>query len=1048
MIRRFRFDGGSTPFEGRREVLWRQLPEGAEIRSARATVTPVGAGDPEPFVETLTFDGAQGTLGATRRAVAAPDGSSGWVEVDFHARRTLDSVSGPELGGASLLVDLGGVFNPVGRDGSLGGAGSFQLEDEAEDDFAPLPGLTVTRFRLVQVAGSPDVTKVKVRGVPAGIRLAVGDLPPFLVHPEELSTAVTSPDFASSLQAFLADAAVEQGFHVVPLVLNSQTLARLTVELEVDFAASRPSLPGGLDEVRLAYDFGTVPAEGAGLPPIRVPAGHRVCATRGRVVGAFEPGRVVFGPTGATAADPEIYAEVSSQVSQARRIELDEPLEADAVDLLLFAITRNVSLQLDLLEDLDGKPGASSLLGDPVPFELDRAGAGGSAAPTWTSVPLPREAELPVGGTWLVVQALEGTAGWSAAEEDAAMQQSEDGALSWRRSRVVGTRAAGFAVQTRLRSAAGGFRLPIELEVGGHRVGLERFEPLGRTEVALDVPEVLAAVDQAVADASPPRCPETEHLADGSFTRWVSLGDEPVEPAETPIGNGEMLNTGMVNEPPVVTWLEHRVPAEWAVVTGRVSPVGAGDLQQGVFVGDVLGEAEPGPTVLAQVAPAVGGCVYEVAFSAVASEPDAAVQITWHDAGCDVLRTDRVPIRPPSDESQPSDGQLLNENPYLVSDGQSWGEPDNQLNGSVVWQGPEISSLLHRARFTSPEGTAQAEVRIEVPGGTAAVLDISLRATCESLDNGDLRVVEEGVPVGWEPGTTAPEVVAGADATRLSNPSARPASLSQSLAAEPGRPFTIELEALPAAGTTATAGRLELTWLGANGGIVGEPTTLEISDLGFDRRSAAGTTPEEAVKARLDLTVAAESALEVREVGLRFGRTVEVPVILVAQTVGELTISGWEVVTEPIEPKAPDLPQTGLCTPAPPAGEHGKAGDCFCVCCGTSQHFQDPTDAVTEAGRPVQLGTCAGCGEPVVRFGGRPVAGAERLVSQPVSARGRADLASVLGAEEPARTSAEPGTATGTGEHSSESSDPATGLAGLWRRARRLMGREGSLFDQ
>lgn len=1052
MIRRFRFDGGSTPFEGRREVLWRQLPEGAEIRSARATVTPAGAGDPEPFVETLTFDGAQGTLGATRRAVPAPDvNGTGWVEVDFHARRTLHSVSGENVEGAELLVDLGGVFNRVARNGSLGGSGSFPLQG----DPAPLPGLTVARFRLVQSGASPDVTAVEVRSVPAGIRLGVGDLPPFLAHPEELSTAVTSPDFAPSLQAFLADAEVEQGFHVVPLVLHSQTRARLTVELEVDFAARRPSLPGGLDEVRLTYDFGSVPAKGAGLPAIRMPAGHRVCATRGRVVGAFEPGRVVFGPTGPSPLDPAIYVEVSPQLSQARQIRLDEPLEADAVDLQLFAVSRHVSLQLDLLEDLDGKPGGSSLLGGPVAFELDRAGAGGSAAPTWTSVPLPREAELPADGTWLVVQAVEGTAGWSAAAEDAAMQQSADGALSWRRSRVMGTRAAGFAAQTRLRSAAGGFRLPISFRVGGREASLERFEPLGRTEVALDVPEVVAAVDQAVADASPPRCPETEHLADGSFTRWISLGDEPGEPAEMPMGNaGE----------PDAQWVGRRVPAEWAVLAGHVLPVALEDGRLAVVLGGVVGKQTTGPTVLAQVTPAVGGCVYELAFTAVGTEPDAAVRIDWHDAGCGVLRTDRVPIRPLSAVGQPSGGYFGDRHGFGSSDGQSWGELENRfeerfeepLNRTTTWQ-PDLDSLLHRERFTSPEGTAQAEVRIEVPGGGALIVDISLRATCEALDNGDLRVLEDGVPVSWTAGGpsggVAPGVVAGADGTRLSSPRGQTASLSRSLAAEPGRPYTIEVEALPAPGSTGTAGSLEVTWLGADGGVVGEPTTLEISDLGFDRRSAAGTVPEDAVEARLDLTVAAGSELDVRQVDLRFGDIVEVPVTLVAQTPGELTVSGWEVVTEPLEPRAPDLPEGGLCTPAPAADEHGKEGDCFCVGCGAPKPLRDPTNAVTEAGRPVQVGTCAGCGEPAVRFGGRPVAGARRLVSQPVAARTRGNLPSLLGSEDPdrvGRSATEPATDPTTGASHEEVTDSPSagssganaGLTGVWRRAQRLLGGE------
>jgi hypothetical protein len=70
---------------------------------------------------------------------------------------------------------------------------------------------------------------------------------------------------------------------------------------------------------------------------------------------------------------PEGAVEVSPEAVQARPLALDEPVAADAVDLLLAAVTRRARLQLDVREDLDGKPGNTSLLGAPVPFEIDRA---------------------------------------------------------------------------------------------------------------------------------------------------------------------------------------------------------------------------------------------------------------------------------------------------------------------------------------------------------------------------------------------------------------------------------------------------------------------------------------------------------------------------------------------------------------------------------------------------------------------------------------------------------------------------------------------------
>jgi DNA-binding beta-propeller fold protein YncE len=1259
MIRRFRFDGGSAPFEGRREVLWRQLPEGAEIRSARATVAPVSApGASAPFLERIEFDGARGAWGAIRRT--AP----GSVEVAFHARRTLASVQGTGLAKARLLVDLGGVFQPVGPNGEL--AGPVGPPFALAGDPAPLPGLAVTGFRLVPEPNeepSPEVTAVWVRSVPANVSLAVGDLPPFWTRPGELAAPETTPDFAATLQAYLAGAPVEHGVHVVPLVLRSDTIARLAVELEIELAVASAALPGGLPEATLFYDFGSVPRAGAALPPVRVPAGHRVSATRGRMVGSFQGGRVVLGPTGAVA--PAGTVEVSPDSAQARLLVLDgEAVAADGADLLVAAVSRTARLQLDFRVDLDGKPGGASLLDAPVCFEIDRTAAGG---PTWVSVPLPRELQLTGSRAWLTLQSLEGTAAWSVVAGGPAMQRTPDGGHSWRRSEAPGV--AEPAALFRLRRKTRGFTMPVELEVGGERVSLERFEPLRRLDLSLDFPEVAQALNRALDAAGPASCPEVEHLADGAFTRWLSLGEElgeeipipleatasattsallvaapdgrrahvavggadrearvhtvdlacgevvatlllstvgaptalvldpggsraflaldgrselhtldldlgrtavrtvtlPVTPtalalsadgerlfvghepsdelaldhgvaairldrleaagrrgAALGLGDVEMARLGFGRRPQALTAgalghvmvlagdeagreasevlrlaarelrldpataavepavalatarsgeltlvagsgpadgppgtlriLDSRtgrevaaiplsvaprsvaaspdgsrayvagrgglavvdlrrrreaavrmrgadlaavaltpegervlatrlpardggeppallaasvgvpVPAEWALLSGRAWPVCLeAPRRPAVALGGVPSVPSAGPSVLAQPVPVAAGCPYELAFDGLASEEGSRVSVTWRRDDCAVLGSHTSPLQV---------ADLILDRPVLVR---------------------------HRARFPSPEGAAQAEVRIEVTSGIAVLTDVSLRATAERVTNPDLAARSAaGTPTGWQAGPGgAPGLTSAARGSLLRNPGPREVVLFQTLAAEAGREFTLELDA--AAGGAAPAGSLRLWWIGADDRPVEEPLALEIPASGFDRQMAAGTVPEGAVEARLELAVAPSRETAVRDVSLRFDPLVEVPVTFVAQAPGELTVSGWEVCHEPVTPAAPGVPETGLCSPSPVLEGKPRAKErCYCAACGEERTLRAGAPAVTETGRPATVGTCAACGTPMVSLGGRPAPDAEVLVPLASPPATRVDLAQIF----------------------------------------------------
>ena len=539
MIFEERYDSRDDPFEGDRELCLRRVPEGARILNARATVKPVDAtGGVDPFAETLCFDGLTGEWGTTKTKQESADSIPGWIEVDFHTRRKLARVRGSQLAKASLQVDLGGTLVEINDKGAFLEPGGTRYTLPGDD--SALPGLTVFRFRMTSSgARSPDVTTVTVRSLPSNVSLRLGGLQPFWIHPGELAVDKTTADFAEVLQAFLADAEVENGYYAVPLTLHSDTLARLELELRVEYVCERTVLPEGVDEVALPFDLGGVPQTGDGVLKVSLPPGAVVRAAAGRAVGAFEDTRIVHGPVG-DVASTEIV-EISDSVTQAQPIALKTATAASAVDLWVAAASRTVRLQLDLRNDADGKPGTASLLTSPVELALDRETTG---RPTWVSAALLAEVQFEERQSavyWLVVQGLEGTAGWvaeAATAGTAGMESTRDGGLSWRRTTLPesgGPAAALF----RLRRRPPRFEMPVELRVGtdpaAKPVSFERFASQGRIDLSLDFPEIASKINDYVTHVAT-AAPESEHLANGDFERWLREGDALGEPSAIACG--------------------------------------------------------------------------------------------------------------------------------------------------------------------------------------------------------------------------------------------------------------------------------------------------------------------------------------------------------------------------------------------------------------------------------------------------------------------------------------------------------------------------------
>jgi DNA-binding beta-propeller fold protein YncE len=523
MKRSERFAGSDAPFEGDRTLWVRSIPVGAQLSSALLTLTPVAAAGRPLFEESITFSGAVGTLGATQSRNDA--GSRHWTELDFHQRRTVTQITGGDLSGAEVQIDLGGVYvrlNDVGAPFTPGDAGKLTLGTDGA-----LPGLSANKIKLTAPAKVLPVNRVTLRSVPLNLTARAGAQPAFWARPGELSQPVSTPDVAVALQTALAGAPVEGGFHRLPLVIHSDTLCRLDVLLSLEFTLEKPALPGDLTESTVTFDLSGAPA--APVATLAVPVGAQLVATptRARALGAFQQTRIGYGPIGPV--EPVGALALTADQSLAVPVTVEQALDATAVDLLLAATTPTVRLQLNVFADTDGKPFNQPLLSKPAEIAVER---GEDPAAHWVSGKLPELLTLAPGDRyWFTLQIAGGAAAWSVLGAGAppGTQRSRDGGLSWRQADLP--EAPLTTGLLRLRTVPDRFTMPIRLRAGtgatAHDVALDRFAPLGRVEIDLNAPEIIDGINTALATAGADPAPTGEHIRNGDFSLWSRTADLP-----------------------------------------------------------------------------------------------------------------------------------------------------------------------------------------------------------------------------------------------------------------------------------------------------------------------------------------------------------------------------------------------------------------------------------------------------------------------------------------------------------------------------------------
>jgi hypothetical protein len=535
--------GDAHPFEGDITLTLRALPADAIITHAVVTLTPRSAVDDRPFEERFVLGPAvpPPALPAADYGVRAEQSQS-QLDVELGVRRRVMGLAGIGLTGATLAIDLGGVLVDVGQRGTILVPPDTPLPLPAS---GAVPGLETSRLRLSGVASGARVTEVTVESAPSNLSVRLGDLAPFWSRTGPLVTAATSLDIAAVVQSYLPRATVEAGTARIPLIVHSDTLCRLDVSIGVEYLRQAAGLPPGLPEANLSFDYAG-PPRGSSPLVLYLPAGASVApgATAGSAVGSFEPSRVVGGTDSSLPTSPPADSQ-TVPVTPARMVACpvtpQQPEPITAVDLLVAASSADADLQLLVRADQGGKPMGADLLATPLALHLTRAEQG---ALTWVSAALPQPLRLPAAAVWLILQCTTGEAQWGVRRDAAGtLLASDDGGFSWRQAR--GAEGDTLRGMSRLRFVPSTFTMPMALRVGadpGAEVPLDRFEPLGRAELDLSLPDLGAALSSAAAATSGPTCPVGEHLVDGELHDWTSVGVGLGDPALFPtVGSASSL---------------------------------------------------------------------------------------------------------------------------------------------------------------------------------------------------------------------------------------------------------------------------------------------------------------------------------------------------------------------------------------------------------------------------------------------------------------------------------------------------------------------------
>jgi GH25 family lysozyme M1 (1,4-beta-N-acetylmuramidase) len=521
------YGGQNTPFEGDQTLWLRSLPAGASVKHATMTLNPT------LYSGTVDLTVPKPILGVTM----VPNLSSppaNFVEVNFHARRTLVSATGSG-GTATLQVDMGGIFVGIAPDGTIATSGhDFQVLFTSTSGTFPLPGLTVSKFRMSQSNVPLSIDSVDISSFPTNVNVRVGQLPPFWVQTGELATQITSSDFAKVLNALLATLQAQNGYYAIPFVIHSDTIACMDVSVDIEYIFDQAALPPHLSEINLPYTFNRLPDVDTSLsspsqPSVNLPDGAAPVAgaCSAQISGKFQPTRVALDRADDQVGTANVLISPMSSLAQQLSLEKDkdkvEDIAVTGIDLPLFNTSTDLAgLNVAIRDDDDGKPSRNVLvstavtIGKPLPDHS-----------VWGSATLPKPFRITAGTKyWLVLQSQTGQAFWKATQVagnspgNPPLQASSDNGFSWQAAGSAEA-IAPLAALFRLRSTPDRFSIPVQLKIGQDATAqmrsLDEFAPLGKVQFNFDFADTLTTYLTASTKASPSPCGTQDLVVNGDF---------------------------------------------------------------------------------------------------------------------------------------------------------------------------------------------------------------------------------------------------------------------------------------------------------------------------------------------------------------------------------------------------------------------------------------------------------------------------------------------------------------------------------------------------
>jgi hypothetical protein len=978
------FLGDDAVFEGDSTLYLRSLREGARVTKATLTLAPAAPAVGTLFTEPISFHDQTGTgAWGAMRDPAGLDKATYWAIADLHTRRVITAVVAshvastgntalPADGRVSVQMSVGGTWMGVATDGTILVPDKKPLilrlptesdQAEARPVEISLPMLVSDKIKLTAVSddegtvgddGQVRLYGVRISSAPTNVSVRLGQMSPFWTRPGALTSidGETSPDFATVLNAFLAETPPENGFYTIPIVIHSDAIARINVGVVIEYVITTQALPPYLAAATLSYDFSTLPGPGSLAFEIKIPPQAKPTPSQAYVQlrGQFDSSRIAQGHIG---EDPASFpVAVFPERSVAQPFCPSEDIDISAIDLKLEGQARSlVKLNVAIQSDADGKPSGEVLANTDVQVKAPLPGVS-----PWLSAPLSTPLRISTNQAkryWIVLQSLSGHANWHAVPVSNAepMQHSQDGGLSWRVATAVGASSL-LSGLFRLRHIPQNYSIPVRLRIGStrHAIELSRYAPLGRVDFTLDFSESFTQHLREVQSKStvgrnllvngalsqPPPDDATRRLfgveawqdpgeltlrtgilgrtdlaserfvtlsADGKPVRMDLAGRDPVHTtlAELKVAI-EQATSGMIGFATgtrsisgitLYRWSRPQVPTAWQGVPGQV-------------IRTVL---EQQPIVLLTALPDLLEPILvtdeDIATAQAAAGPAHFSQHITVEGG------HRYRLAFAYDciaNGTPQDPALWHLS-WLDKDGNAIAAENGLL---FARHAPEYELVV-----TAPESAVEAKLKFEEPGDQVLALqDISFAPTTEllscpcfcswqvmSAENGN----EVDVPRGWE--VSSGWVERRSDGLLLKEDATEDVVLIQRVGVVTGREYSLRIHASvqpprsPSVSKQSPeqCARVELRWLGATS--QDPPIILALGEHSLGKRGWTGKAPEAAEQAEVRL-VRPQNCGDwlVKEIHFVESDLFTIPMVFEAEAPGELTVSNLSVAYDLPEP--------------------------------------------------------------------------------------------------------------------------------------------------